>query len=142
MALHPELAELKLSEEERVNHLPAFLQGIAEQLESSADQKASVTGAAAEHGRMRYRQGYSIPLMIEDARLLQDAIYELIQDNLLTLDLSRLISDLRRMDDTVDIELKEAIQAYIAEEKSAATGKKKREPSRVAKAAARKKVAG
>jgi len=143
MALHPELAELELSEEERVNHLPAFLQGIAEQLESFADDRAaSVTGAAAEHGRMRYRQGYSIPLMIEDARLLQDAIYELIQDNLLALDLSRLISDLRRMDDTVDIELKEAIQAYIAEEKSAATGKKKREPSRVAKAAARKKVAG
>ena len=42
-----------------------------------------------------------------------------------TLDLSRLISDLRRMDDTVDIELKEAIQAYIAEEKSA--GKKKKD---------------
>ena len=46
------------------------------------------------------------------------------------------------MDDTVDIELKEAIQAYIAEEKSAATGKKKREPSRLSKATARKKVAG
>src|SRR4051812_18501609 len=117
MALHPELAELELSEQERVNHLPAFLQGIAAQLESSADQKASDTGAAAEHGRTRYRQGYSIPLMIEDARLLQDAIYQVIQDNLLALDLSRLISDLRRMDDIADIELKEAIQAYIAEEK-------------------------
>jgi len=143
MASHPELAELKLSEKERVNHLPAYLRGIADKLESPPDHEAAiVTGAAAEHGRTRYRQGYSIPLMIEDARLLHDAIYEVIQDNLLSLDLSRLISDLRRMDDTVDIELKEAIQAYIAEEKSAATGKKKREPSRLSKATARKKVAG
>ena len=142
MASHPELAELELSERERVDHLPAFLRGIAAQLESSGVKAATVTGAAAEHGRTRYRQGYSIPLMIEDARLLQDAIYEVIQDNLLSLDLSRLISDLRRMHDTVDIELKEAIQAYITEEKSAATGKKKREPSRVSRAPVRKKVAG
>ena len=143
MASHRELAELELSDKERADHLPAFLQGIAEQLESSPAEKAAIAnGAAAHHGRMRYRQGYSIPLMIEDTRLLQDAIYEVIQDNLLSLDLSRLISDLRRMDDSVDIELRESIQAYIAEEKSAATGRKKREPSLVSKAAARKKVAG
>jgi ActR/RegA family two-component response regulator len=142
MASHAELQGLRLSDQERVDHMPAFLREITDQLESSSDEKSAMLPAtAAEHGRARYRQGYSIPMMIEDVRLFHDAIFEVIQDNLLALDLSRLISDLRRMDDSVEVELKEAVQAYIAEEKSAAPAKKKREPSRVSKAAARKRAA-
>ncbi len=134
MASHAELRGLRLSDQERVRHLPAFLRGIADQVESSPDKKLpSLSGAAAEHGRTRYRQGYSIPLMIEDARLLLDAIYEVIQENLLALDLSHLISDMRRMDDSVETELKEAIEAYIAEEKSVSSVKKK--PRRISKVA-------
>jgi ActR/RegA family two-component response regulator len=142
MASHAELQGLRLSDQERVDHMPAFLREITDQLESSSDEKSAMLPAtAAEHGRARYRQGYSIPMMIEDVRLFHDAIFEVIQDNLLALDLSRLISDLRRMDDSVEVELKEAVQAYIAEEKSAAPAKKKREPSRVSKAAAKKRAA-
>jgi ActR/RegA family two-component response regulator len=136
MASHAELRRLKLSDQERVDHLPGFLRAIADQVECSPDKKqATPPGAAAEHGRARYRQGYSIPLMIEDARLLLDAIYEVIQDNLLSLDLSHLISDLRRMDDSVDTELKIAIETYIREERSPTPGKKKREHRRISKAA-------
>jgi ActR/RegA family two-component response regulator len=142
MASHAELQGLRLTDQERVDHMPAFLREITDQLESSPDERsATLPGTVAEHGRARYRQGYSIPLMIEDVRLFHDAIYEVIQDNLLALDLSRLISDLRRMDNSVEVELKEAIQAYIAEEKSAAPAKKKREASRVSKAAAKKRAA-
>src|SRR5262249_6539117 len=91
MTSHADLSGIKLSDQERVEHLPALLQGIAEQVESPPHTKPEAFhGIAAEHGRARYRQGYSIPLMIEDARLLNDAIYEVIQDSLLSLDLSHL----------------------------------------------------
>jgi hypothetical protein len=80
-------------------------------------------------------------MMVEDARLLHDAIYEVIQENLLALDLSRLITDLRRMDDCIDAGLKESLRAYVEESELAATAKRKSEPARVAKASSRKKAA-
>ena len=141
MASHPEMRVLQLSDRERVDHLPVFLQAVGEYLESSPGKKLATSEAAAEHGRVRYRQGYSIPLLIEDARLLHDATYEVIEENLLALDLSHLLSDLRRMDDCVEVELREAIQAYIAEEKSAPSRKKKIEPGRGSKAASKRKAA-
>lgn len=140
MASHPEMRALRLSDQERVDHLPVFLQAVGDYL-ASPGKKLATSEPAAEHGRVRYRQGYSIPLLIEDARLLHDATYEVIQENLLALDLSHLISDLRRMDDCVDVELREAIQAYIAEEKSAPSRKKKSEPGRGSKAASKRKAA-
>jgi ActR/RegA family two-component response regulator len=142
----PELGELQLSDDERVNYLPGFLKEIAHQLELPPAEKSSFPAAFAnEHGKLRYGQGYSLPAMVEDARLLHDAVYEVVQENLLVLDLSRLIFDLRRMDDCIDVGLKEALNAYIAAGKqlAGASGEKKKGKSaRISKPAARKKVAG
>jgi hypothetical protein len=135
MTAHPELRDLQLSDEERVEHLHRYLQVVVGYLEKPPGERAAPeVGPAAEYGRLRCRQGYSIPMVIEDARLIHDAIYQAIEDSLLTLDLSRLISDLRRMDDTIEVGLKESLKAYVAEEKETAVAlKKKREPARIAK---------
>jgi CheY-like chemotaxis protein len=142
MTSHPELGKLRLPEEQRADHLSGFLKEIAEQLERPANEKGAFgTASAREHGKARFQQGYTVPMMVEDARLLHDAIYEVIQENLLTLDLSRLITDLRRMDDCIDAGLKESLRAYLEESQAADSGKRKSEAARVAKATSRKKAA-
>lgn len=143
MTSHPELGKLRLPEEQRADHLAGLLKEIAEHLERPADEKAAFgTAFAREHGKARYKQGYTVPMMVEDARLLHDAIYEVIQGNLLALDLSRLITDLRRMDDCIDAGLKESLRAYVEETgQRAGAAKRKNEPERITKASSRKKAA-
>lgn len=143
MTSHPEVGKLRLPNEQRAGHLAGFLKEVAEHLERPADEKTSFsTASAREHGKVRHAQGYTIPMMVEDARLLHDAIYEVIQENLLALDLSRLITDLRRMDDCIDAGLKESLRAYVEEgSQPPGTTKRKGEPARTTKASSRKKAA-
>lgn len=68
--------------------------------------------AAAEHGRARNRQGYSIPQIILEARLLQNTITEAIQANLLGVELSTLISDMVKIGEGLGSILEISARAY------------------------------
>lgn len=114
MKAHPQLAAIPLSDEERLNDLPKMLYAIAEHLELHPEETSAHETGAAEHGRTRQHQGYSIPWMIEDARCINEAIHGVIQDNLLALDVSHLIHDLWRVHNTLELQLEESLQAYLA----------------------------
>jgi ActR/RegA family two-component response regulator len=113
MKAHPELTVLGLTDQGRIDHIPKLLKSMVTVLESptqSLDQ--DFLDAARKHGRIRLKQGYALPLMVEDAKLIDEAVYEVLQDNLLSTDLSRLIPDLRLVNGTLESELKESLKAY------------------------------
>ena len=60
------------------------------------------------------KQGYRLPLIVEDARLIDEAIYEVIQENLLCVDVSHLIPDLRVVNKALGLQLKESIEAFAS----------------------------
>ncbi len=62
------------------------------------------------------RQGYSIPLLFEDARLVQKVICEIVQKHILQLELSQLVSGLGRVMETLQLELRESSEAFMATE--------------------------
>ena len=70
-------------------------------------------GSAAEHGRLRQQQNYSIPLLIREGRYLNDALVGCVQKNILSIDLSTVIADLRRVFAAVEILLEEATRAFL-----------------------------
>jgi len=76
--------------------------------------------AAAEHGKTRYKQGYSIPMVVEDTRCLDMVIYRVVQENLMAIDVSRLVSDLRVVNDSLQTSLKRSLRAYLEQAKKAA----------------------
>jgi len=115
MKADPQLGQLRLSDTQRVDHIPKMIGAIADSLESNHGKiSESSLRAAAEHGKLRRKQGYSIPMMVEDTHAVDDAIHEIVQNNLLFLDLSHLISDLRAVNGILEMQLKESLKAYTS----------------------------
>ena len=98
-----------------------MLGAIADSLESNHGKiTEDILSAAAQHGKLRRKQGYSIPMMVEDACAVDDAIYEIVQNNLLYLNVSHLIPDLRAVNGILEKQLKESLKAYTSKQREAA----------------------
>jgi ActR/RegA family two-component response regulator len=67
--------------------------------------------AASRLGRIRQHQGYTPDMLAEEARLLENAIFDCLETNLLKIDTSHLIHDLVRITDTSRIQLKASLKA-------------------------------
>jgi hypothetical protein len=63
---------------------------------------------------MRREQGYTIPMVIEESRILQVSIFQTLQRNLRTVDFSKVLLDVVTIADEVDSQLKQAIISYVA----------------------------
>jgi CheY-like chemotaxis protein len=109
---HAELMRVSLSDADRKDHVPALLDAAVAHARDVATKEGS-PNAAERHGRLRYEQGYSVPMIILEARLLQNVIAECIRTNFLVMDLSNLISDMNKMSDTIATELQESTRAFM-----------------------------
>jgi hypothetical protein len=67
---------------------------------------------AAEHGYVRKSQGYSIPMIVEESRMLQVSIFHTLQNNLSVVDFSLLLIDVMAIADEVDSQLKQTIISF------------------------------
>ncbi len=112
----PEVAALKLSREERLDHIPALLEELALAMEESVDVLSdAMTESARKHGRTRYEQGYTIPQVVAEARVLQQVLSSAIQRDLLSIDLSALVPDTFRIGEFVEAALETSVRAYQAQ---------------------------
>jgi DNA-binding response OmpR family regulator len=99
-----ELARLPLTEEERAECLPDIMKEIVLRLRGTRAGKAvaSDSPAAVSHGELRYRQGYTAPLMVQETRVLQSCIFETIQSSLAQVDFSTVLPDIMTIADEVE----------------------------------------
>ena len=108
----PEIAAVKMSDAERVDHVPRVIEVVLKvargQEISESDRKA-----AREHGVVRRKQGFTLPLMVRESRFLHDAISRCVQNNLLAVQISHLISDLISIHRTKQVLLEESIAAFL-----------------------------
>jgi YesN/AraC family two-component response regulator len=106
-----------LERSERCAHLPAVFRDLVHRLRHPLPlgTHALVSADAAEHGRMRCRQGYTAAMMVEESRMLQVSIFQTLQNNLKKVDFSLLLLDVMAIADEVDSQLAQAMTSYIAE---------------------------
>jgi hypothetical protein len=125
MKSDPELAALPLSDEERLDHTRSSLKELAKVLDSTnllhqqfdpPHQKPDLP-AAAETGKVRQEQKYPIALLAVNARLLQGVIYEVIHENLLSVDLSNLMLDLKLLNEALSLQTEEVFRSYLKDKK-------------------------
>ena len=111
----PELMAVPLDDTRRTGHLPKLLQELVKRLRvpRSLGTKA-VSEAAVLHGQIRQSQGYSVPMLVEESRVLQVSIFETLQRNLSTVDFSLLLLDVMTIADEVDSQLKQTISSFMA----------------------------
>jgi hypothetical protein len=72
---------------------------------------------AASHGAERARQGYTIPLLVTETRILNRVIGLVLQENLLSMNLSTLIPDALRVGKYLQALLEESIRAFQGTER-------------------------
>lgn len=109
-----ELGAASLSDEERSDHVPALVSDLVRELrDNNIASTPEFVESAAQHGIARRRQGASIPMIIEETRILRDAIAFCIQQNLLAVDISSLIPDMVRINNILDAQILESVRAYV-----------------------------
>jgi DNA-binding response OmpR family regulator len=109
-----ELTCISLSRADRTGHLPRLLQDLVVRLRLNSGSTAPLSMAARDHGSMRREQGYTIPMVIEESRILQVSIFQTLQRNLRSVNFSKVLLDVVTIADEVDSQLKQAIISYVA----------------------------
>ncbi len=109
-----QLPRVHLSEEECRQSAESFVRALAQQLDrGDADPLSSeLVELSTSHGRARYRQGYSAPMLVEENRMICSAILSCVHDNLLNADVSNLIPDLKLITAVLAAMLREAITSH------------------------------
>jgi YesN/AraC family two-component response regulator len=110
---HAELAAIRISDKDRTDHLPDLIEEMAKRVEADSDITTEDAKAAAmEHGKERARQGYNIPLVVIEMRLLQHVLSSVLQHNLIRMDLSTVIADMMQVGESLQEQLEFSIRGF------------------------------
>ena len=115
----PELARIQLNYEERTGHLPHLLNDVIARLRMGAGTKAPISQAAAHHGDLRRKQGYTVAMAVEESRLLQVSIFTMLHKHIKNLEFESLLPDIVTIADEVDAQLKEQMLRFMAADAAA-----------------------
>ena len=110
----PDLRCVPLNFEERTGHLPHLLHDVIARLRLDVGTKAPISKAAAEHGDLRRKQGYTVAMAVEESRLLQVTIFDTLHKNTNNLEFSKLLPDVVTIADEVDAQLKQQMLRFMA----------------------------
>lgn len=111
---NPELAAVALSRQERIDHLPDILLEIADRIEQHPEEVSNwAVDAAMKHGVIRHDQDYTVPMLLVESSILEKTLAELLQDHLLSIDISTLIPDMHQMSDAINCAAETAVRAFL-----------------------------
>jgi hypothetical protein len=110
----PDLAHIPMNYEDRTGHLPRLLHDVIKRLRLDGDTKAPISEAAAEHGDLRRKQGYTVAMAVEESRILQVSIFTVLHNNVKQLEFSQLLPAVVTIADEVDAQLKEQMLRFMA----------------------------
>jgi CheY-like chemotaxis protein len=115
-----ELTHVPLSFEDRSSHLPNLFAELIYRLRLPPMAKADLSTTARDHGILRYKQGYTATMMVEESRILQVSIFNTLQKSLPRVDFSKVLLDVMTIADEVDSQLKQAMMSFVQPKSEAA----------------------
>jgi hypothetical protein len=110
----PDLTSITLNHDDRTGHLPHLIRDVINRLRLKAGTKAPISKAAANHGDLRRKQGYTVAMMVEESRLLQVSIFSILHENSTQLEHRTLLPDVVTIADEVNAQLKEQMLRFMA----------------------------
>src|SRR6202041_1137425 len=110
----PDLTAIPLSFEDRTGHLPQLLRDVIVRLRLDDKTKAEISQAAAHHGDLRAKQGYTVAMAVEESRLLQVSIFTILHKSQQHLEFDMLLPDVVTIADEVDAQLKQQMLRFMA----------------------------
>lgn len=117
-----ELTFPRLAEKERTAYLPEIISDMTTRLRSARTIEAidHTSPAAVAHGQLRYHQGYTAPMIVQESRILQVSIFDTIQRNFATVDFTSVLSDVMIIADEADSQLKQSIGSFLTMQRATA----------------------
>jgi hypothetical protein len=109
----PDLKRIPLNYEERTGHLPQLLHDVIARLRLHDGTKAPISKAAAIHGDLRRKQGYTVAMAVEESRLLQVTIFSILHKDVERIDFNKLLPDVVTIADEVDAQLKQQMLRFM-----------------------------
>lgn len=110
-----ELAAIRINDQERLDHLSSFLDQLASAVASTPEtEPTSALKSAWHYGQLRRCQGYTIPQVLAEGRLLHSVISTCLRDNLLVMDISTVIPDMIHVGETLAASMEQSIRAFQA----------------------------
>jgi len=115
--LNPQFIDVRLDCEVRCAHLPHLFRDLVSRLRYPfpLGSRALTSPSAAEHGRLRQKQGYTAAMLVEESRMLQASIFQTLQNNVQRVDLGLLLVGVMAIADEVDSQLAQAMACYVSE---------------------------
>jgi DNA-binding NtrC family response regulator len=108
------LSTIRLSDDERIDHLPKLLAMLVETLQPGQKGLSKETiRLAVEHGKKRRHQGYTIPMVITEYRYVNNVIYDLVQSQLAPVDAGGLISEMRLLQNSIYSLMEKSLEPYL-----------------------------
>jgi DNA-binding NarL/FixJ family response regulator len=108
------LAEIPLTPAELSGHLPEALNEIVYRLQypQPLGLMTLFSMSSLQHGARRRRQGFPSPVLVEEARALQVALFQAIQNNIDRMDTNQLPGTLMAIADEVNAQLVQSLSGY------------------------------
>jgi CheY-like chemotaxis protein len=108
-------SSISMTYEQRCAHLPQFFHELACRLQSPQPigGKQKLSSAAGAHGVRRRQQGYSAAMLVEESRVLQVSIFQILQNNLASIDFSLLLNGVMVIADEVASQLSQSMTSYL-----------------------------
>lgn len=114
MDRRPHFAQLNLPENARIDHIPWLLRQLVDRLDKNPINDQQELESAWMHGKTRREQGYSVPMIVEEALVLYSVVADTLQSNLLDMDISSVIPDLVQISVCANTMLKESLLSFLS----------------------------
>jgi hypothetical protein len=112
----PDLMTIPMIREDRTGHLPHLLHEVIGRLRLDASMKTPISKAAAEHGDLRQKQGYTVAMAVQESRLLQVSIFSTLRQYVQQLEFGAILPDVVTIADEVDTQLKAQMLRFMAKD--------------------------
>ena|ERR1700686_249138 len=111
--LVPELTAVPLSDADRTGHLLQLFDDVLWRLRLTRDASRRLSFAAAEHGKVRFAQGYSAAMLVEESRIFQVCTFNILHLYHNQLDQNQLLLDVIAIADEADAQLTESVRSLV-----------------------------
>jgi hypothetical protein len=112
--LIPNLTDIALSDADRTRHLPQLLKDLISRLRLDRDVEPPTSIAAGEHGKVRFAQGYSVAMLVEESRIFQVSTFSTLHVHQGNLDQDQVLLDVITIADEADRQLMQSVNGFMA----------------------------
>lgn len=110
-----------ITDADLLDHIPEVIDELCRKVEQGDSATTSqAMHYAAEHGRLRSRQGFDLMFLCNESTAIRQAILSVVHHNLIFVNMSYLFLDLTLMSDSLDDQWKVAIESFIQYREKAA----------------------